>query len=232
MKDQYSAYLRNELLPTRERSIQDTRVHAILYFIRPSGHSLSLLDLTFMRKLSGITNLIPLIAKSDTLTLQERADFKRRIKSEMDFHSVAYYPYTEFIDSGGGTNRDEEYEFVMKIREHIPFAIVGSERSVLAGGDKVVRGRRTKWGIINIEDPDHCEFGLVRDFLIRSHIDQLIQWTTVHYENYRRRQLTALRENTRMNSKSTANSESAPVYNRSKSQSQSQHQPPTPSPAS
>lgn len=231
IKDQYSTYLRKELMPTRERIIQDSRVHVILYFIRPSGHSLSLLDLMFMKKLSGVANLIPLIAKSDTLTLQERADFKRRIRNEMDFHGITYYPHTDPSDYNTDL-KDEERDFIMKIREHIPFAIVGSERNVLAEGDKVVRGRRTKWGTINIDDPNHCEFGLVRDFIIRSQIDQLVQATTVHYENYRKKQLITLRENTRASTKSSTNVDGAPLYSQGRSQSQSQHQTPTPSPVS
>jgi len=49
----------------------------------------------------------------------------------------------------------------------IPFAIVGSERNVIVGG-KSVRGRKNRWGLINIEDANHCEFVYLRNFLLRS----------------------------------------------------------------
>jgi septin 3/9/12 len=39
IKEQHSAYLRKELTPTRDRVIPDTRVHAVLFFITPSGHA-------------------------------------------------------------------------------------------------------------------------------------------------------------------------------------------------
>lgn len=46
-------------------------------------HSASLrlrpLDLEFMRRLSKITNVVPVIAKADTLTLEERAEFKQKV---------------------------------------------------------------------------------------------------------------------------------------------------------
>ncbi|CEI92046.1 Putative Septin [Rhizopus microsporus] len=39
IKDQHSAYLRKELTATRDRYIQDTRVHCCLFFITPTGHA-------------------------------------------------------------------------------------------------------------------------------------------------------------------------------------------------
>jgi septin 3/9/12 len=76
----------------------------------------------------------------------------------------------------------------------MPFAVVGSERNVVIDG-KATPGRRTKWGIINIKDPSHCEFGAFRDFLLQSHLQELIEATAlVHYETFRTKQLLALKE--------------------------------------
>lgn len=50
-----------------------------------------------MKKLSEISNLIPVIAKSDSLTPEERVAFKKRIKEEIDFHGIKVYP---LIDEG------------------------------------------------------------------------------------------------------------------------------------
>jgi septin 3/9/12 len=49
----------------------------------------------------------------------------------------------------------------------IPFAVVGSERNVIIDG-KTVRGRKTRWGVINVENEKHCEFVYLRNFLTRS----------------------------------------------------------------
>ena len=48
----------------------------------------------------------------------------------------------------------------------LPFAIVGSEKSVVIDG-KPVRGRKNRWGVINVEDERHCEFVYLRNFLTR-----------------------------------------------------------------
>lgn len=39
------------------------------------------LDLEFMRRLSKIVNVVPVIAKADTLTLEERAEFKQQVRT-------------------------------------------------------------------------------------------------------------------------------------------------------
>lgn len=93
IKDQHSAYLRKELTAQRERYIQDTRIHCCLFFIQPSGHALKPIDIVVLKKLSDVVNVVPVIAKSDSLTLEERAAFKERIKEEFSFHNLKMYPY-------------------------------------------------------------------------------------------------------------------------------------------
>lgn len=93
IKDQHSAYLRKELTAQRERYIQDTRIHCCLFFIQPSGHTLKPLDIVVLKKLSDVVNVVPVIAKADTLTLEERLAFKERIKEEFAFHNLKMYPY-------------------------------------------------------------------------------------------------------------------------------------------
>ena len=80
------------MTPARERNITDTRVHAVVYFVFPSGHGLSSLDVLAMKAISECANLIPVIAKSDTLTLEERAAFKNRVKEELKAHGIQVYP--------------------------------------------------------------------------------------------------------------------------------------------
>jgi septin 3/9/12 len=93
IKDQHSAYLRKELTAQRERYIQDTRIHCCLFFIQPSGHALKPIDIVVLKKLSDVVNVVPVIAKSDSLTLEERSAFKERIKEEFAFHNLKMYPY-------------------------------------------------------------------------------------------------------------------------------------------
>ena len=62
-------------------TITDNRVHALLYFIEPTGHSLKALDIQVMKQVHEKVNLIPIITKSDTLTDEEIADFKASYSS-------------------------------------------------------------------------------------------------------------------------------------------------------
>lgn len=51
---QFEAYLQEELKIKRTlHSYHDTRIHACLYFIAPTGHSLKSLDLVTMKKLDS-----------------------------------------------------------------------------------------------------------------------------------------------------------------------------------
>ncbi|KAG5998872.1 Septin Spn2 [Claviceps spartinae] len=188
IKDQHSAYLRKELTAQRERYIQDTRIHCCLFFIQPSGHSLKPIDIVVLKKLSDVVNVVPVIAKADTLTVEERQIFKERIKEEFAFHNLKMYPYdNEEFD-------EEERSLNGQIKGLVPFAVVGSEKSIMVDG-KQVRGRQNRWGVINVEDENHCEFVYLRNFLLRTHLQDLIETTSqIHYETFRAKQLLALKE--------------------------------------
>ncbi|KAJ8700455.1 cell division control protein [Pleurotus ostreatus] len=141
-----------------------------------------------MKKLSEVVNVVPVIAKADSLTIEERDRFKAMIREEMVHHSIRLYPFdTEDTD-------EEEVQLNESIREIIPFAVVGSESNVIIDG-KAVRGRKNRWGVVNVEDATHCEFVHLRNFLTRSHLQDLIETTAqIHYEAFRSKQLLALKE--------------------------------------
>ncbi|XP_054036671.1 septin-12 isoform X2 [Dryobates pubescens] len=184
INEQYERYLREEVLITRKRKIPDTRVHGCVYFVPPTGHWLRPLDLEFMRRLSKIVNVVPVIAKADTLTLEERAEFKQRIQEDLKAHAISLYPQQDFDQD------PEDRALNDRIREKIPFAVVGADQEHQVNGKRVL-GRKTKWGIIEVENPAHCEFPLLRDLLIRSHLQDLKDIThNVHYESYRVRRLS------------------------------------------
>ncbi|KTW31176.1 septin CDC10 [Pneumocystis jirovecii RU7] len=194
IKDQHSSYLKKELTAQRDRHIQDTRIHCCLFFIQPSGHSLKPIDIVMLKKLTNVVNVVPVIAKSDALTVDERIAFKKRIREELGFHGIRTYPYDSEESS------DEERALNSQIKNIIPFCIVGSEKTITVDG-KVVRGRQNKWGVINIENENHCEFIYLRNFLTRTHLQDLIETTAqIHYENFRSRQLLALKESSAMGS--------------------------------
>lgn len=152
-------------------------------------NSLKPIDIVVLKKLSDVVNVVPVIAKSDSLTFEERMAFKERIKEEFAFHNLRMYPYDN------DEQDEEERALNTTIKDLIPFAVVGSENSIVVSG-RSVRGRQNRWGVINVEDEKHCEFVSLRNFLTRTHLQDLIETTSqIHYETFRAKQLLALKEN-------------------------------------
>ncbi|KAK1886336.1 Neuronal-specific septin-3 [Dissostichus eleginoides] len=185
INEQYEKFLKEEVNITRKKRIPDTRVHCCLFFITPTGRSLRPLDLEFMKRLSHSVNIIPVIAKSDSMTIEERQEFKQRVRKELEMAGIEFYPQKEF-DEDMEDKSDND-----KIREAMPFAVVGSDKEYPVNNKRVL-GRKTAWGIVEVENPNHCEFAQLRDFLIRSHLQDLKEVThNIHYETYRAKRLNA-----------------------------------------
>ena len=47
----------------------------------------------------------------------------------------------------------------------VPFAVVGSNQVIEIRGRKV-RGRMYPWGVVEVENPDHCDFIKLRTMLV------------------------------------------------------------------
>nr|XP_054598105.1 uncharacterized protein septin12 isoform X2 [Nothobranchius furzeri] len=183
VNEQYERYLREELNINRKRRIPDSRVHCCIYFLPATGHRLRPLDVEFMKRLGKVVSIVPVIAKADTLTVDERQEFKERIKQDLAANGIHIYPQREYDED------TEERVLNDRIRESLPFAVVGTDKEHQVNGNKVL-GRKTKWGIIEVENLAHCEFANLRDLLIRSHLQDLKDVAhDIHYEAYRVRRL-------------------------------------------
>ncbi|XP_016298797.1 septin-10 isoform X1 [Sinocyclocheilus anshuiensis] len=91
---QFESYLQEELKIKRSlHNYHDSRIHACLNFIAPSGHSLKSLDLVTMKKLDSKVNIIPVIAKADTISKSELHKFKIKIMSELVSNGVQIYQF-------------------------------------------------------------------------------------------------------------------------------------------
>jgi len=180
---QFDNYLRDESGLNR-KNIVDNRVHCCFYFISPYGHGLKPLDIDFMKQLSNKVSIVPVIAKSDCLTKTEITKLKKRILEEIRENGIKIYNLPD-VDN----DEDEEYkQQVAQLRDSIPFAVCGANVMVEVGGKKV-RGRQYPWGIVDVENPDHCDFIKLRSMLI-SHMQDLQEVThDVHYEQFRSEQL-------------------------------------------
>lgn len=138
------------------------------------------LDIEIMKRLGSRVNLIPVVAKADTLTPKDLAAFKERIRQDIEANHIKVYQCP--IES-----EDEEVTKLNKdIMAAMPFSIIGSTQEVQTPDGRTVKGRAYFWGVAEVENEDHCDFKKLRHLLIRSHMSDLIETTeTEHYENYR-----------------------------------------------
>ncbi|CAG9806082.1 unnamed protein product [Chironomus riparius] len=179
---QFETYLQEELKIKRSISTyHDSRIHACLYFICPTGHGLKSLDLVCMKKLDTKVNVIPIIAKADTISKTELQKFKAKINEELQANGVQIYHFPTDDETVAEQNNN--------MNSHIPFAVVGSTEFVKLGS-KMIRARSYPWGIVQVENEAHCDFVKLREMLIRTNMEDMREKThTKHYELYRQRRL-------------------------------------------
>ncbi|EKM77246.1 hypothetical protein AGABI1DRAFT_115406 [Agaricus bisporus var. burnettii JB137-S8] len=180
--DQHEAYMRQEQQPQRNEKT-DLRVHACLYFIRATGHTLKPLDIEIMKRLGTRVNLIPVIAKADTLTQNDLQTFKQRIREVVDAQGIRIYSPPIEPD-------DESADLARVLIDSMPFSIIGSTEDVKTADGRTVKGREYLWGVAEVENENHCDFKKLRSLLIRTHMLDLVSTTEdIHYENYRQQQM-------------------------------------------
>ncbi|KAL7421268.1 Cell division control protein 3 [Cryptotrichosporon argae] len=187
IESRFDHYLEQENRVNRLK-MTDNRIHACIYFIQPTGHSLKPIDIEFMRRLHTKVNLIPVIAKSDTLTEEEVLLFKRRILADIAHHGIQIFSPPSYEKDDEETIQENE-----EITGKIPFAVVGSDTLVRSPDGRQVRGRAYPWGVIEVDNEDHCDFVKLRQMLVRTHMEELREKTNdILYENYRTDKLQSM----------------------------------------
>ncbi|XP_060530956.1 septin-2 isoform X2 [Cylas formicarius] len=179
---QFENYLQEELKIKRcLSSYHDSRIHVCLYFICPTGHGLKSIDLVCMKKLDQKVNIIPIIAKADTISKTELQKFKSKIIGELQNNGVHIYEFPVDDESVSEINST--------MNSHIPFAVIGSTDFVRVG-NKMVRARQYPWGTVQVENETHCDFVKLREMLIRTNMEDMREKTHCrHYELYRKKRL-------------------------------------------
>ncbi|KAI4814203.1 hypothetical protein KUCAC02_003407, partial [Chaenocephalus aceratus] len=195
---QFEQYFRDESGLNR-RNIQDNRVHCCLYFISPYGHGLRPLDVACMKALHNKVNIVPVVAKADSLTEAEVQRKKMKIREQIEQFGINIYQFPE-CDSDEDEDLKKQDQL---LKDSIPFAVIGSNVQVESDGHKV-RGRVYPWGVVEVENPAHSDFLLLRNMLVKTHMQDLKDQTgETHYENYRAQCISNM---TRMEERSVADS--------------------------
>lgn len=87
-------------------------------------------------------NIIPIIAKADTISKSELHKFKIKIMGELVSNGVQIYQFP--------TDDEAVAEINAVMNAHLPFAVVGSTEEVKVG-NKLVRARQYPWGVVQGE---------------------------------------------------------------------------------
>ncbi|GAA5970701.1 hypothetical protein JCM8115_006001 [Rhodotorula mucilaginosa] len=178
---QYDEILGEESRIKRNPRFRDNRVHALLYFITPTGHALRELDIELMRRLAPRVNVIPVIGKSDSLTPSELQAFKRRVMEDIEHYNIPVYNFPYDVEE----DDDETIQDNSELRAMMPFAIVGAEEEIEVNGEPI-RARRYPWGIVEVDNPQHSDFQRLRGALLSTHLSDLKELThDFLYEQYR-----------------------------------------------
>ena len=160
-----------------------------------------------MRRLHQKVNLIPVIAKSDTMTDEEITLFKARVLSDIAHHNIEIFHAPVYDNEDEETMAENEEIVVSKactggrwrkaadphLQRKIPFAVVGSDTEIDTPDGRRVRGRAYPWGVIEVDNEEHCDFVKLRQMLIRSQMEELKEHTHQSlYEKYRSEKLVGM----------------------------------------
>lgn len=104
--------------------------------------SLKPLDIEIMKRLGTRVNLIPVIAKADTLTQNDLATFKQRIREVIQAQNIRIYqPQVDSDDDA------QAADHARTLQEAMPFSIIGSTEDVTTADGRTVKGREYLWGV-------------------------------------------------------------------------------------
>lgn len=180
IEDQFESYFREQ----RRKSsweIKDSLVHCCLYMIPPYGKlQLHKDDIACMKAIHEKVNLVPIIAKADSLNSLQLAKFKENILLALEMNKIDHFKFTidEKMD-------EEQAKIVMVEAERFPFAIVTANESTTEGS-KTRWFRNTIWGRHDILDRTKCDFDSLAKLLVRHCMLELMDSTHVkHYGKFK-----------------------------------------------
>ena len=135
----------------------DPLVHVCLYFIAP--HRLKHIDIAFMRSLHRKVNIVPIIAKSDTMTTKEKEEFKMQVREALQREGIEAYPFDVAVLRQMEMQDKQEYR--------MPWAVIGSTDAYLDAGATVYL-RKYPWGNALSSEPAHSDLPALRNMIMWS----------------------------------------------------------------
>lgn len=218
IRHQYDEVLLEESRVRRNPRFKDGRIHALLYMVNPTGHGLSEIDVKFLTHVNNLVNVIPVIAKADSLTPQELQLNKQLILEDLKNYNINYYKFNEYEYEEDYMD-DEIIEYNKYLNSLVPFAIIGANTYQENTGGSEDEEDILKLRVlnplyakpINVENPDYNDFTILKNVLLITHLSEFKELThDTIYENYRTEALSGKRFEYSQDSKTvpTANGDS------------------------
>lgn len=91
--------------------------------------------------------------------------FSEFIKSFLVHKNVTFFSIPAFLFQIDRSN-DEELVKLRRLRDRVPFAIVGANTLITNNAGVRVRARSYPWGIVEVENMDHNDFAAIRYLLL------------------------------------------------------------------
>lgn len=218
LESQFDRVLNEEIRIKRNPKNVDTRPHVCLFFIRATSKGLRELDIKLMKALCDKVNIIPVISKADLLTEREIALNKRLIMEDIYENDINIYDFVDdkledtlmLVEANDSSPIPNNTSFdsmqqnsygegtaqlntaCCRIRDMLPFSIIGSNEVEVSPNGELFHVRRYSWGTVKVENRAHCDFIYLKNILLGSHLQDLKD--TTHnklYENYRTQKLLA-----------------------------------------
>jgi cell division control protein 11 len=195
IEKQFQQTLEQETKVNRVKG-SDGQVHCLYYFMNPDiilgSKGLTIMDKIVLGRLCERVNVIPCLAKSDLVTVRDLKQIQECIKRDLVEFELGVYDF--------GTDEEDEV-----LRQKIPFCMVNSEEAFhetdgqrmmgITVDGKTMLGREYIWGMIQVENPDHCDFLTLRDAILGEYVDDLRANTSeVFYEKWRTENLVKQRK--------------------------------------
>lgn len=134
MEKQFDAVLAEESRIKRNPRFTDTRVHAILYFVQPTGHGLREPDIEFLQRLAPKANVIPVLSKADGLTTGELQLNKQLVMEDIRRLQIPVYGFP------GG----DGFQYGKAVTTAISAAAAAATTAVATGGEKRRNGKKSQ----------------------------------------------------------------------------------------
>lgn len=158
-------------------SHSDPLVHCVLYFIAP--HRLKPVDIAFMKELHQKVNIIPIVAKSDTMTTEEKRDFKVKVRELLEAHGVNTFEFHKPTLDHMSAQAQVAYEH--------PWAVIATKNAKV-NDDGVIEAKRVyDWGAADADNPQHSDLLALRTLILgdAEAWRDLKQQTFAKYESWR-----------------------------------------------